>query len=1413
MGTARQFIEQMRGRLVDALDDDGFEDELTAEDLAAALPNLFGHQRRRVWRHDGRAHVELREFSIDQVPAIHAALAAAAAKLGRAELHDVNTVTGRAIFSDPSESLTAEYFADVADEAEEACGFLERPFALNRPKYPADSEPIARLLVELAADSGAVALGTLLKAAGFKPTRGEFDLAALVTLVENTPRLRGWLEERLSATSVDVGLGTAGAFLQAVGNGPVGPAIDLFLRTLRLRAELARRWAWLSREAELSRTVRIDVTAEFTGPERPQPLPEGDVDRYADEALFASLGGFAVGLLDTENLEAAFAPLFTGLPKAAKYGRHAFLAELTRVIGERNGLVMRPAAMELLERVSTVVVDARVLGRDSGLDPHAHNLVLAARRARLDLVLVGGDAEMREKLAPSSWVELERDAWVDTGMARQIAQLQREGQVVLAVSASARRALLAADVGVGLCQESLPPWEAALLMTGDLDDATFIFEACAEARAVSDESIALAAVGAALGGLTAVGRGVEKRTPQRVMIAVNAAAIAALGNGVRRLRTLERRARPIAAAETSWHRMSTSEVCAALESSSRGLASDEARRRLAAPEAEPGETRKFLGAVGREVMNPFTPILAGGAALSAIVGSAGDAAIVASAVALSATIGGAERYASERSIAGLEAAERIGVRTMRDGEPVEIDRDALVVGDVLLLRAGEMVPADCRILDGHGVEVDQSSLTGESLTVRKSPRASRADDISDRSSMLFDGSVVTNGEVSAIVVAVGDATEAARADTLAEAPPETGVEVRLRELAELTIPAAGLSGLMLAAVGLVQGRDLRQILGSSVGLAVASVPEGLPLLTTMAQLAAARRMARRGIIVRNPRTIEALGRIDTLCVDKTGTLTEGRIRLHGVSDGAEVEAPVLSATARAILTAALRATPSDGRKLRHATDRAIVEGAREAGLSADPDGSWTPTFTLPFGHDRAYHAVQGTDGADRILYVKGAPETVLLRCNRRRVRGRVARLRPAVRDELLRHAEELAARGLRVLCVATRPAPEADLTDDSVTDLVFGGFVTLSDPIRRTSADAVRALRQGSIRVLMITGDHPQTAHRIGLTAGIVDEDETADRVVLSGKDVDSLSDEELARTLLGVRIVARATPLHKVRIIRALQGAGHVVGMTGDGGNDASAIRLADVGIALGRESSRAAREAADMIVLDPHLETITDGIAEGRAMWPSVRDAVALLVGGNLGEIGLAVVSGILGEKGGLNTRQLLLVNLLTDIAPAMTVALRPPTNDELRESLAHDFDEPLGAALEEQIATRAVATGGSAAVAWAIARVLGSEERASTVALLALVGAQLGQTIASGRQTQKTLIAGVASAAMLLGIVQTPGLNKMFGCRAVGPIGLTIATASSIGATYAARDGQSWRQRAGERLRRFQSRRAEQIGRAHV
>ncbi|MAC27870.1 MAG: hypothetical protein CMH59_15545, partial [Myxococcales bacterium] len=1328
------------------------------------------HRERRRWHRDHRVHLELRPCPSELAESFAAAVEASFASRPGVAWARVNAPLRRLVVQlGPDADLEAE-----AASLDAMLGEVEARFDLDQVEFvddarehPGDEEPLERTRVELAGDGLGVALGLGMRVARVRTVAAEIDLAALVSALENVPGARKALEDRLGRGTAELALQMASTLSSALLQGAVGPGVDAIRRALRLRELRARREAWDALEERLCGDPDAHPRTVPDVGERPAPLPPGPIERYADKAVVAMLGSFGFGLASSQSLAGASASIFGGVPKPAFLGREAFGRQLSTVLARRGVLVLDRDALRRLDRIDALLVDDALVPLAGPLDPDLVALTGRARREKVRLYVQGAERTRAERIRARRIAPAEGE----TGPLGALRRLQRQGRTVAYLGGDAA-ALAAADLGVGVASSGGPvPFGADVLCPGGLRDARHVLAAVGPARTASRQSVQMAVVEVATGLLLSLG-GLDERNVRRVMLAAHGASLLSIANGVRLADTVVEPPRGPRAPSGAWHAEETGAVLEALGSAPTGLSAEEVSARTP-PEKKPRTpARKYGELMLDELTNPFTPILAAGAGLSALTGSLIDAGMVGGVMGLNTVLGAAQRFRTERQLEKLFQDEQRDARVRRDGRLERVDHETLVWGDVIELEAGEVVPADCRILEARGLEVDESSLTGESLPVGKGAAPSRAEAVAERSSMLYMGTTIAAGEAVAVVVATGEETEARRGLADGDGGDAGGVEKRLEDLTELTAPVAAAAGLLVIAAGAARGRNAADMIGAGVSLAVAAVPEGLPLLATMAQLAAAKRLSARGAVVRNPRAIEALGRVDVLCADKTGTLTEGRIQLRAVFDGethADVDA--LDEAHRRVVAVAYRATPSADEEgpLPHLTDRALAEGAARLGVEAEHGASgWASTSELPFEPGRGYHAVAGLkEGGERLLCVKGAPEVILARCDRKRREGADAPLSDAEREALVGEAERMAERGLRVLAVADRPLHEArDLDEARVGTLRFRGFVGLSDPVRATAKAALADLREAGVDVVMITGDHPKTA------AAIARELHLATDHVLTGPELEAMDDDALRARLADVRVFARVTPSQKVRIVRAFQAAGRVVGMTGDGANDAQAIRLAEVGIALGDASTGAARAAADLVVVDGRIESIVDAVLEGRALWRSVRDAVAILVGGNLGEIAFTVVGGLAAGRSPLNARQLLLVNLLTDALPALAVALRPPESVSPEELLEEGPEASLGEPLERDILFRGAITGGAAAAAWFVARALGDRRGADTVAMLSLVGAQLGQTVVAGTRSKLVLGTGFGSLAALLGVVQTPGLSGFFGSRPLGPLGLAQA-----------------------------------------
>ncbi|MEU3163979.1 HAD-IC family P-type ATPase [Streptosporangium sp. NPDC006930] len=1061
-------------------------------------------------------------------------------------------------------------------------------------------------------------------------------------------------------------------------------------------------------------------------------------------------------------------------------------------------------------RVTRKGVPVALVGMAPQVDPLADAIVAAARGA-CAVALAGGDAELGLRLGIDEIVP------GGSRLARSVRALQAAGHGVAVVSERRMAALAQADLGIGVLRRSgRVPWDADVI--ADLEEVHLLLSCLGPARRTSERCVWLTTAGTVAGGvLTTLGP--AENSQNKAQLASSCTSLAALVAGGWAGWHAGQETPPVLIDTTPWHAMPAKEVLALLGSSAEGISEAEARRRRSAKgSGEPKGPDSLLHVSAEELANPLTPVLAAGAGLSAMVGSVSDSVMIGTVVLANALIGGSQRYRADRALHRLTEAVAIPVRlrrpqdqanaTAKDLAPGKRARSAppsdpgphekasaahphkqvnatiedLVPGDVIELRAGDTVPADCRVLKALGLEIDEAPLTGESQLVTKSPKPVNAPAVADRTSMVYEGTTVAAGSGLAVVVAAGESTEAARTARLAaEQPPASGVRLRLRELSRRVLPVAVGSGVVLLAADLLRGSPAAQALAPAVSLAVAAVPEGLPFVASVAELASARRLSTRKTLVPNPSTIEALGRVNVLCFDKTGTLTEGRISLRCVSD-VQDERTVedLTPELRYVVTAGVRACPKhgEGRSVPHPTDRAVLKGAEQLGVTEKGTGSWERIDELPFEPGRGYHAVLGKGGSGPLLSVKGAPEVVVTRCTSILRDGQVVPLADHLVAEIEKELDQLARQGYRVLAVAERPASNRrDLDESRIQELCFLGFLGLADPVRPTAAESVGRLTRAGVHVIMITGDHPSTAEAIGVELNVLNGGQ-----VMTGPELDEMDDDALVGALPEVTVFARTTPAHKARIVGCLRRTGKVVAVTGDGANDAPAIRVADVGIALGSRATPAARAAADIVVTDDRIETIVDAIIEGRAMWSSVRDALSILLGGNIGEIVFAVGSSLISGGNVLNARQLLLVNLLTDMLPAMAVASRPPTATSPEKLLDEGPEASLGASLTRDIYLRAATTASAAGLAWSIGRVTGTHGRANSMGLVALVASQLLQTLAMGSRDRMVVLASLLSLGVLGAAVSVPWLCRFFDCRYLGPVGWTVALGSAAATTAA-------------------------------
>jgi len=726
-----------------------------------------------------------------------------------------------------------------------------------------------------------------------------------------------------------------------------------------------------------------------------------------------------------------------------------------------------------------------------------------------------------------------------------------------------------------------------------------------------------------------------------------------------------------------WHALSAAEALKRLEATQDGLSAQEAAARLARhganrlPQAAArGPLRRLLA----QFDNLLIYVLLAAAALSLALDHARDAAVILAVVLINALIGFLQEGRAERALAAIRGMIDPTASVLRDGRRESAPADTLVPGDIALLEAGDRVPADLRLIRARGLKMDESALTGESVAVDKLPEPVAADaSLGDRASMAFAGAFVAAGGGAGVVVATGPDTELGRVGAMLGAV-ETLKTPLLRQMdgfaRRLTAAILGLSALTFALATLARGYAPDAAFMAVVGLAVAAIPEGLPAIMTITLAIGVQRMAARNALIRRLPAVETLGAVSVICTDKTGTLTrnemiardllsaDGESTVEGVGYAPEGAIGGADGPARAALIeagllcndAALREGPEGWRAEGDPMEGALVALAMKAGLDpAEARAARPRVDAAPFDARRRFMATLHADGT---IFIKGAPERVIAMCDR--LEGGGAFDAGAWEGK----AGALAAEGRRVLAFARNDgagdALDAGALEDGAALLGLIGFI---DPPRAEAAEAIAACRAAGVRVLMITGDHVSTAREIARQLGLAE-----DPVALSGADVDALDDEALRAALAEAAVFARTAPEHKLRLVEALQARGLIVAMTGDGVNDAPALKRADVGVAMGLKGSEAAKEAADMVLADDNFASITAAVREGRTVYDNLMKVIAWTLPTSGGEALIILAAIALGFALPITPLQILWVNMVTAVALGLTLAFEPTEPDAM-------------------------------------------------------------------------------------------------------------------------------------------------------
>ncbi len=746
----------------------------------------------------------------------------------------------------------------------------------------------------------------------------------------------------------------------------------------------------------------------------------------------------------------------------------------------------------------------------------------------------------------------------------------------------------------------------------------------------------------------------------------------------------------------AWHALDLPALQISLNAKPRGLTGSEAAERLEkfGPNVLPHAPHPtWWQIVLRQFHSPLIYILGIAAVVSVAIGESTDAAFIAAVLVLNALIGGYQEWRAEKSTQALQQLLQIRAAVMRDGEVYEIDAEKVVPGDTVWLESGNRVPADLRLVTAHGLEIDESLLTGESLAVLKDPtwNGDGLTPIGDRRNMTFAGSIVVRGRAQGMVVATGSATNVGQLalDVMSAIGGKPPLLERMDRFTRVVAGAVLIAACGVAVLGVVlQNHSVHEMFLFSIALAVSAIPEGLPVALTVALAIGTARMARRGVIVRRLAAVEGLGSCTLIASDKTGTLTcneltireirlstgeryevggegfipEGQVTLDGqvIKQGSH---PVLDGLARvAVLCneADLHRRNGEWFWRGDAVDLALFALAYKLGWTRETSLASHPQVNeIPFEPERQFAAsFHRADGATEV-FVKGAPEKVLSMCDwgpgpqENAASGKV--------EEMLRIAESMGQQGYRVLALAggTTPAQvDPAQAAPEPSNLTFLGFVGMIDPLRPGVHDAVRACHEAGVSICMITGDHPVTALAIARDLGLASESNQ----VVTGSELAKMSLTEMEEAVQTARVFARVAPRQKLELVDAARRVGHFVAVTGDGVNDAPALRAANIGVAMGKSGTDVAREAAELVISDDNFATIVAGIEEGRVAYDNVRKVIYLLISTGAAEIVLVGLALMVGLPLPLLAVQLLWLNLVTNGIQDIALAFEPSEGDVL-------------------------------------------------------------------------------------------------------------------------------------------------------
>ncbi|MDD4162247.1 MAG: cation-translocating P-type ATPase [Methanothrix sp.] len=732
-----------------------------------------------------------------------------------------------------------------------------------------------------------------------------------------------------------------------------------------------------------------------------------------------------------------------------------------------------------------------------------------------------------------------------------------------------------------------------------------------------------------------------------------------------------------------WYSIPTDEVLAGLKSGQKGLSSDDAAGRLSEhgpnqleSPSKPSPLKIFLSKF-KDYMNI---VLMFAAVISYIAGESTNAYVILGIVILVAVIGFFQEYKAERAMEALREMVAPEADVMRDGKMSTIPASDLVPGDMVYLEAGDKVPADARIVEETALEVIEASLTGESLPIKKRTEQQPEDAaLADRKNMVFMGTIVSYGNCRAVVTATGLSTELGKiSGMIKQRPADPPLKIKLEQLAKRQAILVFAISIIVFVLDASRGSPIMDSLIAAIALAVAGVPEALPFIVTLALAFGTQAMARKNAIIRRLPAVETLGSTTVICTDKTGTLTTGEMTLREIQtfrtiyvggpgytpegsfteqgrliDPQEEDLARLLKIGTLVNNAALEKANGNWRIVGDPTEGAIIVASKKAGILEEIKKSSTRIVEYPFDSDRRrMTTVDEISGMGRIVSMKGAPEAVLGKCTRIAHAGGVRFLTEEDKKTILVGSDDMANRALRILAFASKSLSSSDpLEMDFVeSDLIFAGLAGMMDPPRKEVMEAISVSKGAGIRPVMITGDHRLTAKAIGKELDIGNGE------VIEGADLESMSEQDLQERIDDVSVFARVTAEHKVRIVEALKKRGNIVAMTGDGVNDAPALKAADIGIAMGKTGTEVTKEASDMVIADDNFATIVGAVKEGRRIYDNIRMGASYLLAVSFAELATIFIAVAFGYPIPLLAAQILWINVVAEEFPAIGLALEP-------------------------------------------------------------------------------------------------------------------------------------------------------------